>query len=172
MIERARYVIAAVALIGFVLSLAVHVAAYAGIDVETAVPAVWLLHAGVFAVFLPFVLSSRKVIGRRAPRGAWREVMPTWVMVVGALLLAYVVVNFFTAMRMLAGGSPALVDGQYVLQNHGRFVSTLTLPEYTAARALVVRMFSGHWLFFYFAPFAYFAFARSLTPRADGDGGR
>lgn len=44
-------------LIGLTLAAAVHVAPIAGVDVAERVPAVWLLHLGVFAVFIPFVFN-------------------------------------------------------------------------------------------------------------------
>lgn len=54
-----RYTVGTVALIGFALALITHVMALAGTNLGTAIPAVWDLHVGIFAVFLPFVLLSK-----------------------------------------------------------------------------------------------------------------
>ena len=43
-----------IALIGFILSLAAHIAALCGVAVAEHIPFIWLLHVGVFAVFVPF----------------------------------------------------------------------------------------------------------------------
>ena len=59
------------------------------------------------------------------------------------------------------GGSPSIQDGKFVLQSHGRLIRALTEPEYTAFKANEIRGFSGHWMVFYFVPFAYFLFYRA-----------
>ena len=51
---------AAFALLGLLSSLAVHLAALLGIDLATRFPAVWLLHLGIFVVFIPCVFQARR----------------------------------------------------------------------------------------------------------------
>lgn len=46
-------------------------------------------------------------------------------------------------------GSPEIQDGQYILQNHGKLIRTITEQEYHHYKANEVRGFSGHWLIFY-----------------------
>ena len=53
------------ACLGFVLSLAVHIAALFGIDISTQIPYLWPLHLGIFVVFIPMVLSSQKRLGSK-----------------------------------------------------------------------------------------------------------
>ena len=165
-----------IALIGFALSAMVHVAALNGTDIAGRFPAVWVLHVGIFVVFVPFVFATR----RRASHSSsfhFFELLPRWVTFAGAVLFAYAAVNFGVFMLRSEGGSPAIKNGRYVLLNHGRLIREISAPEYTDFRANEVRGFSGHWLFFYFIPFAYFAFAQrpnkapeptpgSVTPRA------
>lgn len=152
------------ALTGLALSLAVHIAALLGIDVAAHVPWVWLLHVGVFAVFLPFVLLSRKSLPARPTAAELRSVFPGWVLAVGLTLFVYVGINFILFLRETEGGSTAVKQNQYVLESHGRFIRNLTPAEYTAFNANEIRGFSGHWLIFYFAPFAYFLLRKKSRP--------
>ena len=152
------------ALAGFTLSLAAHVAALAGIDVAAAVPLVWALHVGMFVVFIPFVFSCRKVLGRRSKLAQLRVIFPGWVLAVTAALMVYALVNFLLFMMGTEGGNPSISGGKYVLLSHGRLIRELTATEYTAFEANVVRGFSGHWLIFYFVPFAYFMLRKKPRP--------
>jgi hypothetical protein len=74
-------------------------------------------------------------------------------------------VNFIFLAATTEAGSASIEGGKYVLTEHGKLVRELTEPEYTDFRAKQVRAFSGHWLVFYFVPFAYFMFrARAALP--------
>ena len=148
--------LAAFALLGLLLSLAVHIAALLGIDLATRFPAVWLLHVGVFVVFIPFVFQVRRVLGARPSLAAVRALCPGWALLLGVFLAGYVMLNFLLFMQGAETGGPAIRDGRYVLQVHGRVVRTLTADEYHAQQANVLRGFSGHWLIFYYVPLAYF----------------
>lgn len=156
---RMNHLVAATALTGFVLSLIVHVAAILGIDVSTRIPSIWLLHVGVFVVWIPLVLSIRKVFGPRLTFVQVCAALPGWVVALGTVVFVYVAVNFLYTFAT-DGGSPAIVDGAFVLEAHGRVVRELTAAEYTELRAKSVRGFSGHWLAFYYMAFAYFMFRR------------
>jgi len=158
--ERLRYPVAALAFAGLLMSLWVHVSAVLGIDLMQAWPQLWGLHVGVFVVFLPFVLVCRRLFGRKPSLQVLRATWPTWLIVPGAVLLVYVAFNFALTMHTLVDGSAAVRDGQYVLQIHGHVVRAITASQYQAGKASEARLFSGHWLFFYFLPFAFFAFAR------------
>jgi hypothetical protein len=159
MIGAMNRVVALFALAGFLLAAAVHVAALAGVDVAARIPAVSMLHVGIFVVFVPFVFSIRKRFGNKVSLAALRGLVPGWVFVAGAAVFLYTLVNFALFMVETQGGSPAISQGKFILQSHGHLVREITQGEYTAFRANEVRGASGHWLMFYFLPFAYFMFA-------------
>jgi hypothetical protein len=46
-------------------------------------------------------------------------------------------------------GSPDIIDGKYVLENHGTLIRELSEVEYFKLRANEIRGFSGHWMVFY-----------------------
>jgi hypothetical protein len=148
------------ALTGLVLAAVAHVCALAGIDVAERVPSVWLLHIGVFVVFIPFVFSSRKVLGKHPSLADMRALVPGRVFAVGLAVFIYAIINFVLFAVATQGGNPVVEAGQYLLKSHGHLIRELSRPEYEALRANELRGFSGHWLFFYFVPFAYFMFGK------------
>lgn len=75
---------------------------------------------------------------------------PAWTRAVTGPLVVYVPFNFIFTLLRLGGGSPAIRGGQYVLLNHGKLIRTLTESQYHLYNAYVIRLFSGHWMMFYF----------------------
>lgn len=148
------------ALTGFTLSLATHIAALCGIAVSESIPFIWLLHVGIFVVFIPMVLSMRGTMGKRPSFKQLRAAFPAWVIIVGICLFVYVLLNFMLAMSGMEGEAGLAENGKYVLSHRGKLIREISLVEFTRFKALEVRAFSGHWLVFYFAPFAYFMFYR------------
>lgn len=161
---RIKKILGIASFIGFATALSVHIAALIGIDVADNFPAVWALHAGIFVVFIPFVFSSKKSLGPKPTLTQIRAAFPPWVVGLGVCIFAYAFVNFALFMLKTEGGNPSVVDGKFVLMNHGTLIRELTAVEYSAFQANEVRGFSGHWLVFYFVPFAYFMFYKESTP--------
>ncbi|WP_109127373.1 hypothetical protein [Dyella sp. C11] len=153
-----RYVLGAVAALGFVLSLAVHIQALMGRDVASSVPAVWMLHLGIFVVFLPFVLLSRKDFKGARSALDLAKGLPLWVAALGGVIFVYALMNFVVFMVHTDGGNPVFEDGKYLLMQHGKLIREITASEFAAFQANELRGFSGHWLVFYFVPAAYFLF--------------
>ena len=125
-------VVVAVALVGFVASVAVHVLSFE----ETGSPlgdGVFALHVGVFVVFAPVVLAlvelgRQRGIGLADKQSQQRFLMdlaralPVWQKVALGAAFAYAMVNVALA---FAGGLDS------------------------ASEVPMERMFSGHWMFFY-----------------------
>ena len=149
--------IGGVAFVGFCLSLAVHIAALLGHDVFSRHPEALLLHVGIFLVVVPLVFVERR--RRTRLETTLRERAPRAVVVIAAALVVYAIVNFAIFIATGYEGGPEIRDGRTVLLSHGRFVRELTLAQYVAARANEARGFPGHWMVFYFVPFACFWFA-------------
>ena len=167
-----RYVLGGAALAGFLISLVVHVEALTGVDVASSMPSVWLLHAGIFVIFGPFVFLSRKdFVGNRS-LFAMAKGLPQWVAVLGGAIFVYAFVNFALFLLQSEGGNPMVENGKYLLMEHGKLIRELTPTEFTALKANEVRGFSGHWLVFYFVPAAYFLFWKpsTLQPASEPNG--
>ncbi len=150
-----RRALGVLALAGFLVSLAVHLEALRGVDVQGAFPHVMLLHMGVFLVFGPFVLMSRSDFTGMQSMWQLAAGLPRWAAVLGGLIFVYALVNF--ALFMIGNqGNPSMSHGKYLLLDHGRLIHELSASQYAASKANEVRGFSGHWLVFYGVPAAYF----------------
>lgn len=124
----------ALAAVGLLLSLGVHVASLLGLRVPGG-ELVWSLHIGIFVVWFPAVLVAARANRGRPQREYWKTVLsgcPPWMRYTGYVLFAYAVANFFWVM--------ATGESRHGLKN---------FDEVSAIRA-----FSGHWLVFYGAAFA------------------
>ena len=159
--------LAFLSLIGFTLSLFVHISALLGSDAAAKIPHLGFLHLGIFVVFIPFVLLSRKVFGPTPTQEKVFAQFPRWVIVLGYVLFAYTIVNFLLFLIASEGGGPAMRDGKYLLESHGRILREITASEYQHFRFNVNRGFSGHWIVFYFIPLAFFMFRRKPQPASE-----
>jgi hypothetical protein len=146
---------------GFTLALVVHALTFAHIDVSEKYPLVWVLHVGLFVVFVPLVFSARKVSGSNPEYRDFRSLFSGWGNALITVVFIYAIVNFVVFMFLSQGGVPAIRDGQFILHSHGKLVRILTEQEYHDQRAYVLRGFSGHWLVFYLVPALYFLFRKS-----------
>ena len=61
----------------------------------------------------------------------------------------YSIVGFFIFAGNSEGGGPGIIDGQYVLSNHGEILRVLTKAEYEGFLANELRGFSSIWLAFF-----------------------
>jgi hypothetical protein len=115
------------AALGFLLSVAAHVASIAGVPLPGG-QSIWLLHTGIFVVWVPTILISHSVVRGKRRRDVWKVLLsgcPPWMRVLGYALVAYVVVNFLYFMTTTSGSHPG------------------------GASPSVIRGFSGHWMLFY-----------------------
>lgn len=132
------------AILGFVLSAIVNALSYVGIAAQEALPAVWMLHVGLFPPFGAMVFRSRRLRGTDG-RGssAWRQYLPARAYAVSVAVMVYVAFNFFTATSHL----PRRGEQQSTDPARAHEVNVYT-----------VRAFSGVWLIFYLAPALFFSF--------------
>src|SRR5207302_3171464 len=114
---------------GFVLSLATHLLALAGM----APPGgglVWRLHIGIFAVWIPTVMISQRKARGLQRKADWKTVLagcPPWMGRALQVVFAYAVVNFILFIIGMSG-QPKPVG---------------------PAPPSVLRGFSGHWMVLY-----------------------
>ena len=136
------------ALLGFLAALGVHVAALLGLPVQDQFPQIWVLHVGVFVVFIPAFFHLKKHTEKGDPLGHFRG-MPAWAVVVLLALFLYLFLNFSVLRPAPGEGTPDIRNGQYVLHKRGHVLREISQAEYRAGRAAEARLFSGHWLLFY-----------------------
>ena len=141
------------AVTGWSLGIIVHSLALTGIDATSKIPFVWLLHLGIFVVWLPAVLKMGTNPGadHNNPITSFKAIFkhtPPWISTIAIGGFYYAIINFVLFLTSQEG-SPDIVDGQYVLRDHGQVLRSLTREEYQFLLANQVRGFSGHWIAFY-----------------------
>jgi hypothetical protein len=159
----------ALAVIGFILSAIVHGLTLLGVDVEQRFPLVWLLHLGIFIVWIPTViLFRRNRASKKNDPSKWTtQGEPRWMRLAPGILFAYLCFNaLFTYFVLKQDTTPGEVNGEKVLKDHGRVIRKLTDEEYHSRQAYEVRMFTGHWLLFYWVA------ASTLLPKSPQVKGR
>jgi hypothetical protein len=113
--------------IGLVVSLWVHIGTLMGRTVSSAY---WVLHVGIFVVWLPSVLVAQRLVGNARRKDFWKVVLkgaPDWMRYMVYVFFAYEFVNFVISM----GGG-----------------------RHTTSSAADWRGFSGLWMVFYSAALA------------------
>lgn len=148
---------------GWSVALIVHLLSIAEYNAAENFPFIWLLHIGVFVVWLPAVLilikneelkafrqsGSLKQLNPIAASKIFFGQTPTWMTIIAVAGFFYAIVNFVLFMTSSHMGVPDIKNGQYMLHDHGKLIKTLTEQEYYHYKANEVRFFSGHWLMFY-----------------------
>ena len=117
---------------GFALSLATHAAALLGLAPPLG-SASWVLHIGIFVVWLPAVLVSNRIVAKLGRKSYWRAARcccPAWMRWLTYACFAYTFVNFLLFISVVPPRGVAL-DGN--------------------TPSVVFRGFSGHWMAFYLA---------------------
>jgi hypothetical protein len=159
----ARLPAAFLAVVGLVLALSVHMAALFGVDAEAAWPQVWDLHWAVFpAVLLALVETFAATHGPPPGLRGLLARLPLAVRLLIALLLAYVVADFFVLLPASAAGEPIVEGGRFYFNDHGS-VREVSEAAFHAERSGVLRLYSGVWVYLYFVAASVLL---ALRPRA------
>jgi hypothetical protein len=121
---------------GLALSMGAHFMALAGRPIPGG-KLVWSLHAGVFVVWIPAVLTSLQTTRYANRKDFWKVALagcPAWMRRAGYILFGYAIFNFAMFMATTAHQPKQQTAGD--------------------APPAVIRGFSGHWMIFYGAAFA------------------
>ncbi|HEY0503406.1 MAG TPA: hypothetical protein VGD42_07915 [Lysobacter sp.] len=119
----------ALAVLGLACSLVVHVMALAGV-VPPGGDAVYVLHMGVFVVWIPTALVATRLNQGRRGFASWRQMLagcPVWMRYAAVVLFVYSLISFFLAMRGMSASQGPVQEPS---------------PQ-------TLRAFSGHWMLFY-----------------------
>ena len=138
-----------------IVSVGVHTITFFGIDPQAEFPLVWLLHPGIFLAFIPLLVIHWKETGERFGKMDHALVMkyaPEWMKIFCRVLTVYAVINFGLCLVLLDGGATDIWDERYVLHSHGELIREVSAEEFRSLRSYEVRLFSGHWMIFYFYP--------------------
>ena len=90
--------------VGLVISLWVHIGALMGRTVSSAF---WVLHVGIFVVWLPSVFVAQRLVGNTSRQDFWKVVLkgsPDWMRYMVYVFSAYEFVNFMISMGQASSG--------------------------------------------------------------------
>ena len=116
-----RKVVAIAAAPGFLGGIYIFIASFFGLTMDKLRPRAFLLHLGIFALFLPLVIVERRSKGADPFGGR-----PRWVVRSTQTLGLLCVVLFFVFLALSHVASPEIINGAYVLNNHGKIVGYIS----------------------------------------------
>lgn len=140
-----------IALLGSISAITVHILSILGVDVADTLPFIWALHIGIFVVWIPTILSLKKLQKQNKKANAFTLLTknkPKWLLGLIIVIAAYTGFNFIFSISK-TGGTTSNKNGVYSLQNRGKYIRNITKEEYHLHGANTLRGFSGHWILFY-----------------------
>jgi hypothetical protein len=140
-----RKVVAIVAAPGFLAGISIFIASFFGLTIDRLGASAVLLHVGIFALFLPLVIVERWSKGVDPFGGR-----PRWVVRSIKILGLLCVVVFFVFLALSHAASPEIIDGAYVLNNHGKIIGYISEKDYLFLKGWELRLFASGWMFFYY----------------------
>lgn len=163
------YLFGLLALLGFIISLAVHIATLFQIDVTQHISFFWELPLGVFVVNMPFLLGFRTLFDKDPE--LLKEKYPDYLMLLGLFIFFYVFLNWILVgtshITEFGWTQPGILEGKFVLidsASRSKVVREITANEYRLFQIRGLRLVSGMCLLFYFAPLVFFLFRKKQSP--------
>jgi hypothetical protein len=156
-----RKVVAVVSGCGLAASTIAYLGSYVRLTMDSLARRAIILHVSVFLLLLPMVaLEWRGLNERTFFWSGFTDPMPNWVGPAIKVMGLFCIAHFVMFLVQSRGASPEIIDGQYVLNNHGQIVRALTSSEYLRLKGAELRLFASGWMFFYFVPTMYWWFPR------------
>jgi hypothetical protein len=150
-----RKVIAIAAAPGFVAGIGIFIASFFGLTMDKLGAKAFLLHLGIFALAIPLVFAERWSKGVNPFSGK-----PHWVVrsiqILGLLCVAF----FFVFLALSHAASPEILNGEYVLNNHGKIVGHISERDYLFLKSWELRLFASVWMFAYYSLIMHWWFPR------------
>lgn len=164
MVSLLRRCLALIAASALAASLIVYALSFVGTTMDEMFRLAMLLHAGVFALFLPMYAVEYSAI--KNSKYFWDTIwrgLPKWavrsIQIVGLLFAAH----FVLFLVQSHAASPEIINGEYVLNSHGHIVKELTESQYRWLKGSELRLFATGWMSFYIALALYWWFPRRAT---------
>jgi len=140
---------------GLIAGIYVFIASFFGLTTEKLGAKAVLLHLGIFALAIPLVVVERWSKGVNPFRGK-----PRWAVRSMQVLFVLFVAVFFTFLAMSHAASPQIVNGDYVLDSHGKIVAYISQRDYLSLKGWELRFFASGWIVGYYAMMLYWWFPR------------
>jgi hypothetical protein len=150
-----RKVTAVVAAPGFIAGICIFIASFFGLTMDKLGARAVLLHLGIFALAIPLIFVDRWSRGVDPFRGKPRWVVRS-IQILGLLCFA----SFFVFLALSHAASPEIINGEYVLNNHGRIVGHISQRDYLFLKGWELRLFASGWMFAYYSLMMHWWFPR------------
>ena len=150
-----RKAIAIAAVPGFIVGIYIFIESFFGLTMDKLGLKAVLLHAGIFALAIPLAFVERWGKGVDPFRGK-----PRWVVrSMQALFLLFVAV-FVGFLILSHAASPEIINGEYVLNSHGKIVGHISEKDYFFLKGWELRLFASGWILFYYILILHWWFPR------------
>jgi hypothetical protein len=150
-----RRVIAIAAAPGLIAGIYIFIASFFGLTLDKLGAKPLLLHLGIFALAIPLVIVDRRSKGVSAFSGK-----PRWavrgIQILGLLCIAL----FFVFLALSHAASPQIINGEYVLNDHGKIAGYVSERDYFFLKGWELRLFASGWMFAYYALMMHWWFPR------------
>lgn len=150
-----RKVLATAAVPGLVAGISIFIASFLGLTMDKLEAKAFLLHLGIFAIGIPLIFVEKWSKGVYPFRGK-----PRWVLRGMQILFLVFVVLFFTFLALSHAGSLEVVNGEYVLNSHGKIIEHISERDYLFLKGWELRSFASGWILAYFALMMYWWYPR------------
>jgi hypothetical protein len=150
-----RKVIAIAAAPGLIAGVYIFIASFCGLTMEKLGAKAFLLHFGIFVLFIPLVTVERWSKGVDPLRGK-----PRWVVRSMQILFLEFLAVFVAFLALSNTGSPEIINGEYVLNSHGKIIKYISEREYLFLKGWELRFFASGWILGYYALMMYWWFPR------------
>ena len=150
-----RKVIAIAAAPGCIAGIYIFIASFSGLTMDKLGAKAVLLHLGIFVLVIPLVFAERWSKWGNPFRGK-----PRWVVRSLQMLFLLFVVVFFTFLALSHAASPEIIDGEYVLNSHGKIIGHISERDYLFLKGWELRLFASGWILMYYGLMMHWWFPR------------
>jgi hypothetical protein len=122
-----RRVVAIVATPGLLAGIYIFVASFFGLTMDKLGSKAFLLHLGIFALAIPLIIIEKVERKGRIRSGKdYYRAKPRWVGMGSGILGLLALGMFFSFLALGHLASPEIINGEYVLNNHGTIVAHIS----------------------------------------------
>lgn len=160
-ISIARRLLALLSSIGVAISLVIYVASFGALTLDRMGNWIFVLHIGIFFLLIAmYAIEYSAIRNRTFFWDGFKRGKPAWSVPSIQFLGLFFIIHFVLFLVLSHAASPEIMNGQYVLNDHGQIRKILTESEYLSLKGSELRIFATGWMFFYFASTMYWWFPR------------
>jgi len=156
-----RRFLAILSLAGLAASLVVYVGSFKGLTLDRMGSWMFVLHVGIFVLLIPmYAIEYPGIRNRIFFRDGFRRGKPVWAYYMVHFFGAFFFIHFILFFLVSHGSAPKIVDGKFVLDNHGQITKWLTEAKFLTLKGYELRIFATGWMSFYSVAATYWWFPR------------